>query len=113
MTCRDWAQAWLNEGFATYFEAVWLEADKGWDEYVYDVYGSVQRYLEEDDERYRRPIVCNLFRDPIELFDRHLYEKGGAVLHMLRGELGWERMQRALKRYVCATTRSATSRRST
>jgi aminopeptidase N len=100
VTCRDWAQAWLNEGFATYFEAVWLEHDKGWDEYVYDVFGSVERYLEEDDERYRRPIVCNLFRDPIELFDRHLYEKGGAVLHMLRGELGWERMKRSLKRYV-------------
>jgi aminopeptidase N len=44
--------------------------------------------------------VCNLFRDPIELFDRHLYEKGGAVLHMLRGELGWERMKRSFKRYV-------------
>ena len=100
VTCRDWSQAWLNEGFATYFEAVWLEAHLGWDEYVYDVYHVVQRYLEEDGERYRRPIVCNVFRDPIELFDRHLYEKGGAVLHMLRGALGWERMQRALKRYV-------------
>jgi aminopeptidase N len=100
VTCRDWAHAWLNEGFATYFEAVWLEADKGWDEYLYDVYGTVQRYLEEDAERYRRPIVCNLFRDPIELFDRHLYEKGGAVLHMLRGHLGWERVKRSFKRYV-------------
>jgi aminopeptidase N len=102
VTCRDWAHAWLNEGFATYFEAVWLEADQGWDEYAYDVYGVVQRYLEEDAERYRRPIVCNLFRDPIELFDRHLYEKGGAVLHMLRGELGWPRMKRAIERYVRA-----------
>lgn len=100
VTCRDWSQAWLNEGFATYFEAVWLEADKGWDEYQYDVYTATQRYFEEDDERYRRPIVCNVYRDPIELFDRHLYEKGGAVLHMLRGELGWERMKRAIKRYV-------------
>ena len=100
VTCRDWSHAWLNEGFATYFEAIWLEADKGWDEYLYDVYGTVQRYLDEDAERYRRPIVCNVFHDPIELFDRHLYEKGGAVLHMLRGELGWERMKRSLKRYV-------------
>jgi aminopeptidase N len=102
VTCRDWSHAWLNEGFATYCEAVWLEADKGWDEYLYDVYGVVQRYLEEDAERYRRPIVCNLFRDPIELFDRHLYEKGAAVLHMLRGQLGWSRMKRSLQRYVRA-----------
>ena len=34
VTCRDWSQAWLNEGFATYFESVWLEAHLGWDEYA-------------------------------------------------------------------------------
>lgn len=100
VTCRDWSQAWLNEGFATYFETVWREADLGWDEYQRDVFEIVGRYLDEDGERYRRPIVCNVYRDPIELFDRHLYEKGAAVLHMLRGELGWERMRRALGRYV-------------
>ncbi len=100
VTCRDWSQAWLNEGFATYFEAVWREADLGWDEYSYDVYTLVQQYLDEDRERYRRPIVCNVYRDPIELFDAHLYQKGGSVLHMLRGELGWERLRRSIRRYV-------------
>ena len=100
VTCRDWSQAWLNEGFATYFETVWMEASRGWDEYQRDVFEIVGRYLDEDGERYRRPIVCNVYRDPIELFDRHLYEKGAAVLHMLRGELGWERMKRALRQYV-------------
>jgi aminopeptidase N len=100
VTCRDWSQAWLNEGFATYFETVWREAELGWDEYQRDVFEIVGRYLDEDGERYRRPIVCNVYRDPIELFDRHLYEKAAAVLHMLRGELGWERLKRALRRYV-------------
>jgi aminopeptidase N len=100
LTCRDWAHAWLNEGFATFFEAVFREADLGHDEYQYDIFGCLERYLHEDAERYRRPIVCNLFRDPIELFDRHLYEKGGVVLHMLRGELGEARFWRAIRRYV-------------
>jgi aminopeptidase N len=100
VTCRDWSQAWLNEGFATYFETVWMEASRGWDEYQRDVFEIVGRYLDEDGDRYRRPIVCNVYRDPIELFDRHLYEKGAAVLHMLRGELGWERMKRALRQYI-------------
>jgi aminopeptidase N len=100
LTCRDWSQAWLNEGFATYFEAVWRESDLGYDEYLYDVFGCVARYLDEDAGRYRRPIVCNRYRDPIELFDRHLYEKGGAVLHMLRGELGDARFWRCLRHYV-------------
>ncbi len=100
LTCRDWSHAWLNEGFATYFEAVFREADLGYDEYVYDIFECVERYIDEDSQRYRRPIVCNRFRDPIELFDRHLYEKGGAVLHMLRGELGETRFWRAMRRYV-------------
>lgn len=100
LTCRDWSQAWLNEGFATFFETVYREADLGYDEYLYDIFGCVERYLHEDSSRYRRPIVHNCFRDPIELFDRHLYEKGGAVLHMLRGELGEQRFWRSLRRYV-------------
>ncbi len=100
LTCRDWSQAWLNEGFATYFECVWREADLGYDEYLYDVFGCVSRYLEEDTDRYRRPIVCNRYRDPIEIFDRHLYEKAGAALHMLRGELDDGRFWRSIARYV-------------
>ena len=100
LTCRDWAHAWLNEGFATYFEAVWLESELGYDEYLYDAFGCAARYLDEDAERYRRPIVCNTYRDPIEIFDRHLYEKGAGVLHMLRGELGDARFWRSIRTYV-------------
>jgi aminopeptidase N len=105
LTCRDWAHAWLNEGFATFFEAVWREADLGYDEYIYDMFGCLERYFEEDADRYRRPIVWNRFRDPIELFDRHLYEKAGAVLHLLRGELGEARFWRALRTYLSGNVR--------
>jgi aminopeptidase N len=100
LTCRDWAHAWLNEGFATFMEAVWREADLGYDEYIYDIFECLTAYLREDSDRYRRPIVCNTFLDPIEIFDRHLYQKGAAVLHMLRGELGDARFWRAIAQYV-------------
>ncbi|HZV76476.1 MAG TPA: M1 family aminopeptidase [Candidatus Babeliales bacterium] len=100
LTCRDWSHAWLNEGFATFMEAVWRDADLGYDEYLYDVFQSHSSYLKEDADRYRRPIVCNTYIDPIEIFDRHLYQKGAAVLHMLRGELGEGRFWRSIARYV-------------
>lgn len=100
LTCRDWSHAWLNEGFATFFETIWREADLGYDEYLYDVFECVAAYLREDAERYRRPIVYNTYRNPIEIFDRHLYQKGAAVLHMLRGELGEARFWRSIRHYV-------------
>jgi aminopeptidase N len=100
LTCRDWSHAWLNEGFATYMEATWREADLGYDEYLYDIFSCVAAYLKEEADRYRRPIVCNTYIYPIEIFDRHLYQKGAAVLHMLRGELGDGRFWRSVARYV-------------
>ncbi len=100
LTCRDWSHAWLNEGFATFFEAVWYESDLGYDRYLYDIFECVETYLQEDAHRYRRPIVYNTYRSPIEIFDRHLYQKGAAVLHMLRGDLGNARFWRAIRHYV-------------
>ncbi|MBZ5634101.1 MAG: HEAT repeat domain-containing protein, partial [Acidobacteriia bacterium] len=99
LTCRDWAHGWLNEGFATYFEALWMEHDKGDAEFRYALHQDAHEYLEEDGQEYRRPIVCNVYREPIELFDRHLYQKGGWVLHMLRFVLGDTLFWKALQQY--------------
>jgi aminopeptidase N len=88
VTCRDWSHAWLNEGFATFMEHVEREDRLGRDEYDYGVSSDNDTYLHEASSRYSRPIVCRDYAEPIDLFDRHLYEKGGLVLHMLRRELG-------------------------
>ena len=88
LTCRDWAHAWLNEGFATYFELLYKEHHEGLEEFVHARTQEAQAYFAEDRGRYRRPIVCDTYDAPIDLFDRHLYEKGGLVLHMLRHVLG-------------------------
>ena len=88
VTCRDWSHAWLNEGFATFLEHVEREDRLGRDEYDYGVSSDNDTYLHEASARYSRAIVCRDYAEPIDLFDRHLYEKGGLVLHMLRRELG-------------------------
>jgi aminopeptidase N len=88
VTCRDWSHAWLNEGFATFFEHIEREDRLGRDEYDFGVSFDIDTYLHEASARYSRPIVCRDYAEPIDLFDRHLYEKGGLVLHMLRRELG-------------------------
>jgi len=35
VTCRDWSNGWLNEGFATYFETLWGEHSQGNDTFKY------------------------------------------------------------------------------
>jgi aminopeptidase N len=99
LTCRDWPEAWLNEGFATYFEYVWREHSRNRDEADLDLLGDLDTYLDEASD-YQRPIVCRQFEEPIDLFDRHLYEKGGRVLHMLRHELGDTVFWRGLRIYA-------------
>ncbi len=100
VTCRDWSEGWLNEGFATFMEHVWREHDLGVDEYQYALERDLESYASEANGRYRRAIVCRDYDAPLDLFDRHLYEKGGLVLHMLRHELGSERFWRGVAAYL-------------
>lgn len=100
VTCRDWPHAWLNEGFATFFELVELEDRAGEDEYYVAVERDHAAYCAEVAQRYSRPVVSREYNDPIELFDRHLYQKGGLVLHLLRRELGSELFWQGITQYL-------------
>jgi aminopeptidase N len=96
LTCRDWSHGWLNESFATFAEFLWDEHHRGVDEYRQGVIVNTDLYL---GERYRRPIVTNVYHEPIDIFDRHLYEKGSLVLNTLRGVVGDEQFFRSIQRY--------------
>ncbi|MFK7991105.1 MAG: M1 family aminopeptidase [Sandaracinaceae bacterium] len=100
VTCRDWSHAWLNEGFATYLEHLWKEHAEGRDAYVYNLEQDLSLYLAEHGGRYGRPIVEKVWSTPIDIFDRHLYQKGGLVLHALREHLGDALFFRGLKEYL-------------
>ncbi len=100
VTCRDWSEAWLNEGFATFFEHVEREHRLGRDEYDWGILAELESYLGEAASHYTRPIVCREYQAPIDLFDRHLYEKGALVLHMLRRTLGDVTFRQALRAYL-------------
>jgi aminopeptidase N len=102
VTCRAWYEGWLNEGFATFFEHVWRERQLGPDEYAYGLKGDLDAYVAEAHGRYRRPIVCQDYDAPLDLFDRHLYEKGALVLSALRTELGDLAFWRGVRVYLTA-----------
>ncbi len=100
VTCRDWGEGWLNEGFATYAEYIWREHHEGRDAADLELEEWAELYFGEDAGRYRRTIVTRLFDEPIDVFDHHLYEKGGRVLHMLRHLLGDDAFWATLAHYL-------------
>ena len=100
VTCRDWSNGWLNEGFAAFMEMLWVQHDQGDDEFKLYMLNEKLGYLDED-KNYRRPVVYYIYHDQgFELFDRHLYNKGGWVLHMLRHQLGEANFRRGIKAYL-------------
>src|SRR5262245_51713327 len=100
VTCRDWGEGWLNEGFATYAEYVWREHHEGRDSADLELEEWGEQYFGEDAERYRRTVAIKLYDEPIDIFDHHLYEKGGRILHMLRHLLGEDAFWRAIGHYL-------------
>src|SRR5205085_1541105 len=48
LTCKSWAHLWLNEGFATYMEAAWLENEKGREDYDYEIWNTMRVVADTD-----------------------------------------------------------------
>jgi len=97
---RHWSHAWLKEGMASYSEVMWTEQEYGSQDAAYYHLNEARNYFAEDSSRYRRPIVTHVYREAIELYDRHLYEKGACVYHMIRAELGEELFWRSIHTFV-------------
>lgn len=100
VTCRDWPHIWLNESFATFLENLFVEYDKGEDEFIYELIRDMDTYLREYRDSYARPIVTRVYRYSSELFDAHSYPKGGLVLNMLRSTLGDELFRKGLNLFL-------------
>jgi aminopeptidase N len=76
VTCRDWKEVWLNEGFASYSEALWVEHTKGAAWY--------RIYMEDMDTG---PYSGTIY-DPPYVWSSIVYNKGAWILHMLRWIMG-------------------------
>ncbi len=101
VTCRSWSDIWLNESFATYFQAMWDEHRLGHDDFLYlDVKGNQDAYYGAWNRQQRRPIVTKNYANPDAVFDTYAYPRGGAVLHMLRTFLGEDNWWRSINHYL-------------
>lgn len=114
VTCKNWSELWLNEGFATFMEAAYREKTYGRTNYV--------RKILEDAEIFKTAFAAgkgkhglfNLTADPNKnksLFNPTNYEKGSAVIHTLREEIGdrafWKAINIYLNRHKFANVETA------
>ena len=98
VTCKDWADLWLNEGFATFMATLWEEHQYGADNAAYARWRAQAAWF-----RQRRlfdvPIVTHDFRDSLQ-YAGNIYGKAGLVLEMLREQLGDDAFFHALQHYL-------------
>ncbi len=85
VTCFNWANIWLNEGFATYSDALYMSYLQGYPYFINLMNTRKNIYFQED--RSQRFPLYN--PPPGQLFAYgHIYCKGSWIQHMLRYILG-------------------------
>ena len=98
VTSESWSNLTLNESFANYSEYLWLEYKYGKEAAAMHLYDNNLLYLngQETDKK----LVRFNYDDKEDLFDLVSYNKGGAILHMLRNYVGDEAFFTVLKAYL-------------
>ncbi|PHR72913.1 MAG: peptidase M1 [Lutibacter sp.] len=99
VTAESWSNLTMNEAFANYGEYLWYEHEYGKDfadDYLLD---SNKKYF-RGDKNEKKHLIRFKYDSPDEMFDAVSYEKGGAVLHMLRNYLGDGAFFAGLKKYL-------------
>jgi aminopeptidase N len=99
VTCESWANLTMNEGFANYAEYLWFEHKYGRDEADYHLLNEWSEYIGASRSGVH-PLIHFGYGNNEDMFDSHSYNKGGAVLHMLRNFVGDEAFFKSLNRYL-------------
>jgi aminopeptidase N len=105
VTSESWSNLTLNESFANYGEYLWNEYKYGKLKANMHLYDNTQAYM--DGQNYDTPLVRFNYEDKEDMFDLVSYNKGGAILHMLRNYVGDDAFYGALKLYLTDNAFSA------
>jgi hypothetical protein len=82
VTCEQWEELWLNEGFATYLPNIFYEKIGDTTAVISAIDYWRADYFEEAE--YKARALSSNEVNPEDVFDAHSYDKGGLVLHFMR-----------------------------
>jgi aminopeptidase N len=100
VTCEEWTNLTLNEGFANYAEYLWFEHKYGKERADYHRLTEMNGYFSQAYSQGAHPLIHYYYGDKEDMFDAHSYNKGGLVLHMLRMYTGDEAFFASLNKYL-------------
>jgi len=97
VTCDNWGEITMNESFARYSEMLW-------NEYYYGL-EKAQSWLAENNTAWlfsekSTPLVNYNYRKADDQFDEIRYNKGAAILNLLRDYIGEEAFKLSMKEYL-------------
>ena len=87
VTAESWSNLSVNESFANYSQYLWNEHKYGKDLADYDLMIEIKGYM-ADPSNLTKDLVRFSYHNREDMFDGVSYNKGGAILHMLRNYLG-------------------------
>lgn len=104
ITCNSWEHLWLNEGFATYLSALWMEHRDGPEAYLRSIRGNFDGIIANDhaDAPATVGMCSKVYANTWEPFRRpaNPYGKGSSILHMLRARLGDDLFFKGVHEYI-------------
>jgi len=107
ITCKSWEHLWLNEGWASYGQALWKEAAAPPEEARGAYLEGIAEFLSQQRVNFGfsptfPALASNHYVDAFQNFVKpdNVYQKGPLVLHMLREQLGDEVFWRGVRSYI-------------
>ncbi|APG64467.1 peptidase M1 [Tenacibaculum todarodis] len=98
VTTESWSNLALNESFASYSEYLWREYKYGVEDADAHLLEDVEGY--KNGQNFDKHLIRFDYADKEDMFDAVSYNKGGAILHMLRNYLGDDAFYAGLKKYL-------------
>jgi aminopeptidase N len=99
ITETTWDDAWLSEGFATFFTLLFIENEYGKEEYTKGIIKARKSVYDMSVKMPDFSIVSNRTAEKEDVTSGITYQKGAWVIHMLRNLMGEKNFKKGIQNY--------------